>query len=138
MLFILDSEDTAPVNKSIASDSLDISYPFFGNDVIDEYIMNYLEDYWEKEHVFIDYDYYNNNSSYYMTFYSYIFDGNMLSNNIDSFLIDVDNSTIVKTEDNDFAYDPITNNKSYKEDKLVALTFDDGPNYNTNRIINTM
>ena len=29
MLFILDSEDTAPVNKSIASDSLDISYPFF-------------------------------------------------------------------------------------------------------------
>ena len=138
MLFILDSEDTAPVNKSIASDSLDISYPFFGNDVIDEYIMNYLEDYWEKEHVFIDYDYYNNNSSYYMTFYSYIFDGNMLSNNIDSFLIDVDNSTIVKTEDNDFAYDPITNNKSYKEDKLVALTFDDGPNYNTNRILNIL
>ena len=138
MLLILDNEKTSIVNKNVISDGVEVSYPFFGNEVVDRYISNYLNKYLEEDEVFVDYDYYNDGSKYYTTFYSYVIKGNMISNNTDSFLIDMSNNTIEKTVVDYEQYDFIINSNASKDDKLVALTFDDGPNYNTNKVLNIL
>ena len=56
MIFIVDY-DKGIVNKCVFNNDKEINYPFFGNDMIDNYINNYLGSYIDSDdNIFIDYD----------------------------------------------------------------------------------
>ena len=138
MIFIVDY-DKGIVNKYVFSDDKEVNYPFFGNDKIDNYINNYLSSYIDNDdNIFIDYDYSNDDNNYYLTFYKYILNGNIINDSSDNFVIDMDNNSINRIYDSYYEYDFITNSDRDDDRKLIAITFDDGPNYNTNKILNIL
>ena len=137
MVLIIDNNKEV-INKEVMSDNLSISYPFFDNDVIDNYISNYLNSYIDQENILIDYDFVNFNDNYYLTFYKNIFNGNMVMSNSDSFCIDDSSNSIVKVEDVIYEFDFVTGKNIDKDKKMIALTFDDGPNYNTNKVLDIL
>lgn len=137
MLWIIDIDKDALVNKEIINDNLEINYPYFNDNKIDNFINEYLDRYKDKNGI-IDYDYDNNDNKYYVVFYKYFFDSNIYSYDLDSFMIDLDSSTISMVYTEVFDYDVVTNKKINNSDKLIALTFDDGPNYNTNKVLDVL
>ena len=127
------------INKK---DNIYIEYPFFNDYNIDKYINNYLNKYINNynNYLFIDYDYSSNNDNYILTFYIYNENNRIEKNNTNTFKIDLLNSTITTSKE-------INNYKEYdiyyqkiidKNNKLIALTFDDGPNHNTNRVLDIL
>ena len=138
MLLVIDI-DKDIVNREVFNDNKEISYPFFDNSVIDNYISDYLNDYIESDNdVLVDYDYDKMDGNYYLTFYSYIWGDGFIHSGSDSFVIDIGDSSILKVIDNHYEYDFINGRDSIGREKFIALTFDDGPNYNTNKILNTL
>lgn len=138
MILILNNEKTLQ-NKTIFNQYKEISYPFFGIEEVDNYIINYLNTYInEEDNLLVDYDYTNKDSIYYITFYKYIFNGNKINSNTDSFVVNIKDSTINKTNPISYEYDIVENKIIDKESKLIALTFDDGPNYNTNKVLDIL
>ena len=137
MLWIIDIDKDVLVNKVIINDNIEINYPYFNDNKIDNFINEYLDRYKDKNGI-IDYDYDNNDNKYYVVFYKYFFDSNIYSYDLDSFMIDLDSSTISMVYTEVFNYDIITNKKINNSDKLIALTFDDGPNYNTNKVLDIL
>ena len=135
MLLVLDREKTLE-NKTVYSDNKEISYPFFGIEEIDNYIANYLNDYiTTNEEVLIDYDCIKENNLYYLTFYNYLFSGNKIKSSTSSVIISTKDNSITKSVPVSYEYDIIQNKVVDKEEKMIALTFDDGPNYNTNKVL---
>ena len=137
MLWIIDIDKDVLVNKEIINDNIEINYPYFNDNKIDNFINEYLDRYKDKNGI-IDYDYDNNDNKYYVVFYKYLFDSNIYSYDLDSFMIDLDSSTISMVYTEVFNYDIITNKKINSSDKLIALTFDDGPNYNTGKVLDVL
>ena len=137
MLWIIDIDKDVLVNKEIINDNIEINYPYFNDNKIDNFINEYLDRYKDKNGI-IDYDYDNNDNKYYVVFYKYFFDSNIYSYDLDSFMIDLDRSTISMVYTEVFNYDIITNKKINNSDKLIALTFDDGPNYNTGKVLDVL
>ena len=137
MLWIIDIDKDVLVNKEIINDNIEINYPYFNDKKIDDFINEYLDRY-KNNNGIIDYDYDNRDNKYYVVFYKYFFDSNIYSYDLDSFMIDLDSSTISMVYTEVFNYDIITNNKINISDKLIALTFDDGPNYNTSKVLDVL
>lgn len=138
MIFIVDSDNDV-INKEVVSLNYDISYPFFSNDDIDNYISSYLNyDSYIDGNVIIDYDIYNNDNLYYLTFYKYFWNYNMVSDGSDSFVIDTSNNSVSRINKTNYEYDVVINRKIDKSKKMIALTFDDGPNYNTSKVIDVL
>ncbi|MDY5058579.1 MAG: polysaccharide deacetylase family protein [Bacilli bacterium] len=138
MFFIVDSDNDV-INKEVVSLNYDISYPFFSNDDIDNYISGYLNyDSYIDGNVIIDYDIYDNDNLYYLTFYKYFWNDNMVSDGSDSFVIDTSNNSVSRINKTNYEYDVVINRKIDKSKKMIALTFDDGPNYNTSKIIDVL
>lgn len=138
MILILDKEKILE-NKTMFNDNIEINYPFFGIEEIDSYINNYLNDSIDKEsEVLIDYDYSNEENNYYITFYKHIFKNNIIKNNIDSFLVNTKDNTVSKINPLTYEYDIIYNKVVDKGKKQIALTFDDGPNYNTYKVLEVL
>ena len=137
MLWIIDIDKDVLVNKEIINDNIEINYPYFNDNKIDNFINEYLDRYKDKNGI-IDYDYDNNDNKYYVVFYKYFFDRNIYSYDLDSFMIDLGSSTISMVYTEVFNYDIITNKKINSSDKLIALTFDDGPNYNTGKVLDVL
>ena len=138
MIFIVDSDNDV-INKEVVSLNYDISYPFFSNDDIDNYISSYLNyDSYIDGNVIIDYDIYDNDNLYYLTFYKYFWNDNMVSDGCDSFVIDTSNNSVSRINKTNYEYDVVINRKIDKSKKMIALTFDDGPNYNTSKIIDVL
>lgn len=138
MILVLDREKTLE-NKTMFNENKEISYPFFGIEEVDNYIINYLNEYIiADEEVLIDYDYINEDNEYYLTFYRYIFKGNKIKSNTDSFIINIEDNTVNRTEQISYEYDIIQNKIIDKDEKMIALTFDDGPNYNTNKVLDVL
>lgn len=138
MIFIVDSDNDV-INKEVASLNYDISYPFFSNDDIDNYISDYLNyDSYIDGNTIIDYDIYDNDNLYYLTFYKYFWNDNMVSDGSDSFVIDTSNNSVSRINKTNYEYDVVINRKIDKSKKMIALTFDDGPNYNTSKIIDVL
>ena len=138
MFFIVDSDNDV-INKEVVSLNYDISYPFFSNDDIDNYISSYLNyDSYIDGNVIIDYDIYDNDNLYYLTFYKYFWNDNMVSDGSDSFVIDISNNSVSRINKTNYEYDVVINRKIDKSKKMIALTFDDGPNYNTNKVIDVL
>lgn len=138
MIFIVDSDNDV-INKEVVSLNYDISYPFFSNDDIDNYISGYLNyDSYLDGNVIIDYDIYDNDNLYYLTFYKYFWNDNMVSDGSDSFVIDTSNNSVSRINKTNYEYDVVINRKIDKSKKMIALTFDDGPNYNTSKVIDVL
>lgn len=137
MLWIIDINKDVLVNKEIINDNIEINYPYFNDKKIDDFINEYLDRY-KNNNGIIDYDYDNRDNKYYVVFYKYFFDSNIYSYDLDSFMIDLDSSTISMVYTEVFNYDIITNKKINNSDKLIALTFDDGPNYNTSKVLDVL
>lgn len=138
MIFIVDSDNDV-INKEVVSLNYDISYPFFSNDDIDNYISSYLNyDSYIDGNVIIDYDIYDNDNLYYLTFYKYFWNDNMVSDGSDSFVIDTSNNSVSRINKTNYEYDVVINRKIDKSKKMIALTFDDGPNYNTSKVIDVL
>lgn len=126
-------------NKRVFNNNIDINYPFFGIEEIDSYITNYLnKNINTKEELLIDYDYIENNNIYYLTFYKNLFNNNKIKSSMDTFKIDTKNNEIEKTTPVSYEYDIVQNKIVDKESKMIALTFDDGPNYNTNKVLEVL
>lgn len=138
MVLVIDSNKDV-INKEVVLDNAEISYPFFGEWKIDNYIDSYLNDYKSSDDkVLIDYDYYKESGNYYVTFYTYVFDGNMMSEETYSLVIDTANEEVKRGSGDYMKYDFVNYKKRNDSKKMVALTFDDGPNYNTNKVIDTL
>ena len=137
IIFLLNYDKEIVVNKTINNDSILVDYPYFNNSKIDSYISNYLYEYLDFEGI-IDYDYYKDNDKYYVTFYKYILNDNVLKESSNSFIIDINNNIINTIYDEVFRYDFILNEENVSDKKIIALTFDDGPNYNTNKVLDIL
>lgn len=118
-----------------------INYPYFNNDKVDNYVDNYLSErintiILDNGDLFIDYDYNIKDNNIFIKFYEYVTKLNTIKENIYEINYDYELDNIIKKrvfeEDN---YDILNYTKS---DKLVAFTFDDGPSYNTIKIVNTL
>lgn len=118
-----------------------INYPYFNNDKVDNYVDNYLSErintiILDNGDLFIDYDYNIKDNNIFIKFYEYVTKLNTIKENVYEINYDYELDHIIKKrvfeEDN---YDILNYTKS---DKLVAFTFDDGPSYNTIKIVNTL
>lgn len=118
-----------------------INYPYFNNDRVDNYVDNYLSErintiILDNGDLFIDYDYNIKDNNIFIKFYEYVTKLNTIKENIYEINYDYELDHIIKKrvfeEDN---YDILNYTKS---DKMVAFTFDDGPSYNTIKIVNTL
>lgn len=143
LLYFYDRRETVLNKKYLIKDSIYIEYPYFHNNTIDSYITSYLKEYKENsfEKLFIDYDYLEENDKIKLTMYIHSLKNNIIKNKKKSFQIDLINSTIFINK-NDFN-ENIYNNINYKDKqssdkKIVALTFDDGPNFNTNKVLSIL
>lgn len=138
MILVLDSEQKVE-NKIVFNSNIDINYPFFGVEEIDSYITNYLnKNIYDKEELLIDYDCIEKDNIYYLTFYKNIFNNNKIKSSIDTFKVDIKNNKIEKTMPVTYEYDIVYNKVIDKESKMIALTFDDGPNYNTSKVLGVL
>lgn len=61
MLWIIDIDKDVLVNKEIINDNIEINYPYFNDNKIDNFINEYLDRYKDKNGI-IDYDYDNNDN----------------------------------------------------------------------------
>ena len=111
-----------------------INYPYFNNDKVDNYVDNYLSErintiILDNGDLFIDYDYDIKDNNIFIKFYEYVTKLNTIKENIYEINYDYELDNIIKKrvfeEDN---YDILNYTKS---DKMVAFTFDDGPNPET-------
>ena len=139
MILVIDYNSEI-VNKVLIDSNRTINYPFFDNDNIDLFIENYLNrtsnNY--SDDIFIDYDGYLKENKYYLNFYKYIVGSGKISNDIDSFIIDMDNDKVEKGIASTYMNDYIIYDNDVISNKYIALTFDDGPNYNTNKVIDIL
>lgn len=118
-----------------------INYPYFNNNKVDNYVDNYLSErintiILDNGDLFIDYDYNIKDNNIFIKFYEYVTKLNTIKENIYEINYDYELDHIIKKrvfeEDN---YDILNYTKS---DKIIAFTFDDGPSYNTIKIVNTL
>lgn len=138
LIVLIVNSNKEATNRSIISLNREINYPFFNNKKLDNFISEYLDNYINEDNndILIDYDYYKEKDKYYLTFYKYFVNDNILKENNDFFIIKSD--SINKSFSNVFKYDFINNKAIDDNDKFIALTFDDGPNYNTNKILDVL
>lgn len=114
-----------------------VSVPCFDNKDINSDITSYVNKFSSSyDYLFVDYDIVDRNS-----FIMYIYKEKNDSYDLveQSFLID-DNNLIINNDstlDVDGGFNFI-DNKIVDNDKLIALTFDDGPNYNTNKVLDIL
>ena len=131
MILVIDYNSEI-VNKVLIDSNRTINYPFFDNDNIDLFIENYLNrtsnNY--SDDIFIDYDGYLKENKYYLSFYKYIVGSEKISNDIDSFIIDMDNDKALNEDFEiccELKYDGTSISLTYEDGKLVrAVTRGDG------------
>ena len=142
MYIIKDRDDI--IDKEYIKEGIKIYYPYFGKEKIDTFINDYLEskerEFWDsnKQSMFMDYDYYDNGEDIELTFYKYIFDNNMVSEIKEKYLVYDEDDNIVKDKQvtvSDYVYDNYYQEVVDKDKPMIAFTFDDGPNYNTSKVI---
>ena len=126
--------------------NISIDYPYFNNGIIDNYLNDYLDSFIKQgsdwgDLLFIDYDYEELEDRIELILYIYQERGNLVQKEIRQMEIDVDDGIILEDKevmDVVVEYDFYTQKMVDKDSKMVALTFDDGPNYNTTRVLDIL
>ena len=121
------------LNKKYLDYNVNIEYPFFNIKGIDDDIIRYIDKYRNKEYqeLYIDYDYYVYDDKVNLTMYTYGVNNNLVFSDEKNFHV---NSL---SYSNDLKYEDFYESNT-KTSKMIALTFDDGPNYNTNRVLSIL
>ena len=143
LLFFYDEREEV-LNKQYLDKNLhiNIEYPFFNNLNIDTYINQYLNYYMDGDYdyLMIDYDYEKKDSYIFLTMYIYQ-EANQLVRKIEkSFdvypldgIIRVNKHSKKNVDYDIFSYHEINRNQP-----MIALTFDDGPNYHTGEVLDIL
>lgn len=126
--------------------NISIDYPYFNNIVIDNYLNDYLEPYINQSNdlvdlLFIDYDYEKINERIELMLYIYQEIDNIVNKTSRKIDIDMVNGTIINNKqvyEKSIDYDIYNENIINKDTPLIALTFDDGPNHNTSRVLDIL
>lgn len=137
-------------NKEIITSSKQynsqIYYPKFNIKKLDNYIKNFINDisiqnYSKKGSLFVDYDYYKEEENIVIKFYVYNYYDNIVKQSIQTINYNISKNSIFKNTNilkTDYNYDIVHNKVIDSNAKLIAFTFDDGPSYNTVKIVNTL
>lgn len=140
ILMFINNKENNIKNFTYKVDNKEIYYPVFNDTNIDNYLNNYLNNQIElldDYKLYIDYDYQEKDDNIILTFYQNAYYNKLEVNKLKSFNINLKTSEI--TESNSNVKIDTTNNKSNNNNqKLIAFTFDDGPNHNTIKIINSL
>lgn len=134
--FIFDEDDI--IDKEINTDNLIVNYPYFSNNNINSNINDYINESISNNDskLIIDYDY--DDIDNILTFYKTQIDDNLINSKINTFKVGKNSFTRINNIRRVNDYDFYNNRYIDKESKLVAFTFDDGPNYNTSKIIDVL
>jgi len=148
VLFYLYDEKEEILNREYRDykNNISIDYPYFNNIVIDNYINDYLEPFMEQENdlvdlLFIDYDYQELEDRIELMLYIYQEKENIINKYSRKIQIDMANSLIIENNkiiDTSIEYDIYNHSIIDKEKPMIALTFDDGPNHNTIRVLDIL
>ncbi|MBQ8681752.1 MAG: polysaccharide deacetylase family protein [Bacilli bacterium] len=148
MLIYLYDEKEDILNKEYRDykNNISIDYPYFNNIVIDNYLNDYLEPFIEQGNdlidlLFIDYDYEELDDRIELILYIYQEKDNVVQKEIRRMEFDVINSVVLennKVVDVSVEYDIYKGQIIEEDQPMVALTFDDGPNHNTSRILDIL
>lgn len=139
LISLILKDEELVTNKNYIQDGKEINYPFFSNEAIDNYISTYLKSGLEEEkEVIIDYDYIDIDNLYYLTFYKHIIESNIVESTKDNFIINPTENKIEKVQNISYEFNPIKSKIIDTSQKLIALTFDDGPNYNSNKVLDIL
>lgn len=146
LIYFYDKKETI-LNKEYIDNNIHIEYPYFNNQGIDNYINTYLNKIIDNNpnnsKLFMDYDYdYDiQEETIALSLYTYKEKNNMISKDIKNLEVDLNaNYTIHETniKDTTLDYDIYKQKFINKNNPLIALTFDDGPNCNTNKILDIL
>lgn len=126
--------------------NISINYPYFNNIVIDNYLNDYLDSYIEQGNdlidlLFIDYDYEELDERIDLIFYIYQEKGSVVKKETRKIKLDLINSQVIENSkiiDASIEYDIYNQNIVDNNKPMIALTFDDGPNHNTNRVLDIL
>lgn len=148
VLFYFYDEKEEILNKEYHDyeNNISIHYPFFNNIVIDNYLNDYLEPYIEQGNdlldlLFIDYDYEELNDRIELILYIYKEKENTVKKETRKIELDMANGLVLENKkiiDVAKHYDIYKQTIINNDLKLIALTFDDGPNHNTSRILDIL
>ena len=146
LLYFYDAREEV-LNREYIDDknNIHIEYPYFNDRVIDSYINNYLElnisDSTDYE-LFMDYDYTLVNDIVDLYIYTYKEKGNTIKKQVKNMEIDLSSSVVLDKNIKDvlynYDYDLYSNKLIDRNKPMVALTFDDGPNANTSRVLDIL
>ena len=147
LLYFYDAREEV-LNREYIDDknNIHIEYPYFNDRVIDSYINDYLElnisDSTDYE-LFMDYDYTLVNGIVDLYIYTYKEKGNTIKKQVKNMEIDLSSSSVVLDKNikdvlYNYDYDLYSNKLIDRNKPLVALTFDDGPNANTSRVLDIL
>ena len=149
MLFYFFDQRVDILNKEYQDDEngIFIEYPYFHDLEIDGYLEKYLKGYIEEykllgNYLFIDYDMEQDEELLKLIMYIYGEKGRMVKNEIRQFEVDMDSGVILDVTDywieTNLEYDGYVQAVIDKDKPMIALTFDDGPNHNTVKILDTL
>lgn len=125
------------VNKYYKCGNKTLYYPLFNIDKIDNYIKNYLNNNINySDNLFLDYDYIDNKNSINITFYFYGKNSTGVRHKEESLYVDKTIEEVKKIESK--TINTTSRKVNVKQNKYIAFTFDDGPNYNTSKMIDTL
>lgn len=147
LLYFYDAREEV-LNREYIDDknNIHIEYPYFNDRIIDGYINNYLElnisDSTDYE-LFMDYDYTLVNDIVDLYIYTYKEKGNTINKQVKNMEIDLNSSSVVLDKNikdvlYNYDYDLYSNKLIDRNKPMVALTFDDGPNANTSRVLDIL
>lgn len=126
------------VNKEILDNNINVSYPYFSNYNINNSIFNYVNRFVSETNgkLIVDYDYDDINNI--LTFYRTEFNDNLINSKVNTFRISNNMFTRINNIKNTSEFDFYNDRYIDSNTKLIAFTFDDGPNYNTSQVIDVL
>lgn len=135
--FFILKKDTV-IDKKINDYNVIVNYPYFTSNNVNSYINGYISKniISNDSKLIIDYDY--NDKNKILTFYKTKINNNIINTKINTFEVKKNSLIKVKNIKNVNDYDFYNNKSIDKNTKLIAFTFDDGPNYNTSSVIDTL
>jgi peptidoglycan/xylan/chitin deacetylase (PgdA/CDA1 family) len=124
--------------------NIQVEYPYFNNQKIDSYISDYLNKVIDTKNdfrLFIDYDYVVKDQVIDLYIYTYKYKTNIINENIKNIEIDANKDYTIKENSNkttNYYYDAYKQKIIDKNKPMIALTFDDGPSYNTGYVLDIL
>lgn len=123
-----------------------VEYPYFNDSYLDNYLNEYLNGYIQDKRdihqfLFIDYDYELFQGMLELTMYIYMENGGLVEEEARKFELDLQNHLVTASKrvmQTGLSYDGYRQNMIDLEKPMVALTFDDGPNHNTVKVLDIL